>query len=212
MSKTPLVQPVPRRWRGAVGEYLGLLGALVALVTVFGLATEHFLSRATFLTIANQIPAALLVGVAMTFVLIIAEIDLSVGSVLGFCSCVLGVAMTRWEWPLPLAVLAAMAAGLLCGGFNGMVSSRWRLPSFIVTLGMLEMARGAAHWLTRSQTQYVGQSVGGLAETQVLGLSLPFLIAVLVVMGAHPNPHPDGFRPLSGGHRLQSGGGAAQRH
>ena len=53
-----------------------------------------------FRTIANQIPSAMLIATGMTFVLIIAEIDLSVGSVLGLCGAVLGVALTQWHWPL----------------------------------------------------------------------------------------------------------------
>lgn len=168
--------------RALAADYLGLLAALAALILVFSLSTQHFFSRTTFLTIANQIPAALLIATAMTYVLVIAEIDLSVGSVLGLCSGVLGVALTQWHWPLPLALLAAALAGLACGAFNGAVSLRWRLPSFIVTLGMLEMARGGAHAVTRSQTQYIGAAIGGIAETRVLGLSLPFLLALAVVI------------------------------
>lgn len=185
MSMTKTTSRPRAAWRTVAADYLGLVAALAALVLGFSLATEHFFSRTTFLTIANQIPAALLVAIAMTYVLIIAEIDLSVGSVLGFCSCVLGVALTQWHWPLPLAVLAAVVAGLACGAFNGAVTLRWRLPSFIVTLGMLEMARGGAHAITRSQTQYIGSPIGGLAETHVLGLSLPFLFAIIVVILAH---------------------------
>jgi ribose transport system permease protein len=169
-------------WRVWAGEYLGLVAALGVLVLVFSLSTQHFFSRTTFLTIANQIPAALLIATAMTYVLVIAEIDLSVGSVLGLCSCVLGVVLTQWQWPLLLGLLAAMLTGLACGAFNGAVSLRWRLPSFIVTLGMLEMARGGAHAVTQSQTQYIGDTIGGIAETHVLGLSLPFLLAVGVVI------------------------------
>src|SRR5512137_2464228 len=119
-------------WRSLPTEYLGLTLALAALVLVFSLSTDHFFSATTFRTMANQIPSAVLVATAMTYLLVIAEIDLSVGSVVGFCSAVLGVAMTQWHWPLPLAVLGALAAGLLCGAFNGLVSLRWRLPSFIV--------------------------------------------------------------------------------
>jgi ribose transport system permease protein len=163
-------------------DYLGLVVALGVLVLIFSLSTQHFFSRTTFLTIANQIPAALLIATAMTYVLIIAEIDLSVGSVLGLCSGVLGVALTQWHWPLPLAVLAAVATGLACGAFNGAVSLRWRLPSFIVTLGMLEMARGGAHAVTKSQTQYIGTPIAAIAETHLLGLSLPFLLALAVVV------------------------------
>lgn len=174
--------PLPRTWRSVAADSLGLLAALAVLIVAFSLATEHFFSRTTFLTLANQIPAALLVAIAMTYVLVIAEIDLSVGSVLGLCGCVLGVALTQWHWPLPLAVIAACAAGLACGAFNGAVTLRWRLPSFIVTLGMLEMARGGAHALTKSQTQYLGAQVGGIAGAGLFGLSLPFFFAMGVVV------------------------------
>jgi ribose transport system permease protein len=177
--------PAPNRageWRRLLAEYAGLAGALVALIAIFSLSTEHFFSLTTFRSIANQIPAAILVATGMTLVLIIAEIDLSVGSVLGLTSAVLGVTMAQYGWPLWQAALGALGAGLLCGCFNGWVSIRWRLPSFIVTLGMLEMARGGAHWLTRSQTQYLGSSVAGLTDASIAGLSLPFLLAIGVVV------------------------------
>lgn len=156
--------------------------ALAALVLVFSLSTEHFFSATTFRTIANQIPSAVLVATGMTFVLVIAEIDLSVGSVLGLCSAVLGVALTQWHWPLALAVGGALGVGAVCGGFNGAVTVRWRLPSFIVTLGMLEMARGGAHAVTKSQTQYIGSAIEGIAGTSFYGLSLPFLFAMALVL------------------------------
>jgi ribose transport system permease protein len=171
-------------WQAALADYAGMLMALVLLIVVFSLCTEHFLTVTTFRTIANQIPAAVMVATGMTFVLIIAEIDLSVGSVLGLCGAVLGVTMARHGWPLALALPATLAAGLICGAVNGLISIRWRLPSFIVTLGMLEMARGGAHFLTHSQTQYVGAAVGGFAEAHVFGLSVPFLMAVALVVAA----------------------------
>jgi len=168
-------------WVRSLTDSLGLVVALALLIVTFSLATRHFFSAETFRTIANQIPAALLVATGMTAVLIVAEIDLSVGSVMGLCGAVVGVAMTRWQWPLWAALLAGLGTGAACGAFNGLVSVRWRLPSFIVTLGMLEMARGAAHALTRSQTQYIGTAIEGVAATSLLGLSLPFLLSLLVV-------------------------------
>jgi ribose transport system permease protein len=170
-------------WRRLATEYAGLVIALGVLVAIFSLSTDHFFSLTTFRSIANQIPAAILVAVGMTWILILGEIDLSVGSVMGLTSAVLGVAMAQHGWPLWLAMLGALFVGLLCGSFNGWVTIRWRLPSFIVTLGMLEMARGGAHWLTRSQTQYLGSSVAGMAEASVAGLSLPFLLAIAVAVG-----------------------------
>jgi ribose transport system permease protein len=117
----------------------------------------------------------------MTLILIVAEIDLSVGSVLGLSGAVLGAVLVKWQWPLWLAMLAAVGTGGICGAFNGLVSLRWRLPSFIVTLGMMEMARGGAHAVTQSQTQYIGAAIEGIAGTTLLGFSLPFLLAIVVV-------------------------------
>lgn len=169
-------------WRQVLAEYLGLTVALVILMAVFSLSTQHFFSAITLRTIANQIPSALLVATAMTYVLVIGEIDLSVGSVLALSGAMMGVAMAQWHWPLWAALIAALATGLVCGAFNGLVSIRWRLPSFIVTLGTLEMARGGAHAVTRSQTQYIGSAVGAIADTDILGFSLPFLVAVMMVV------------------------------
>lgn len=174
----------PSAWRSLLSDYIGLLVALILLIAVFSSSTRHFFSPETFRTIANQIPAAMLVATGMTLILIVAEIDLSVGSVLGLCGAVLGVALTQWHWPLWAAISAAVVTGATCGAFNGLVTLRWRLPSFIVTLGMMEMARGAAHAVTKSQTQYIGPAVEGIAGTGVIGLSLPFLLAILVIIAA----------------------------
>lgn len=171
-------------WRRLLADYLGLLIALGLLILVFSLATRHFFSATTFQTIANQIPAAMLIATGMTWVLIVAEIDLSVGSVLGLCGVMVGVALTKWYWPLWAALLGGLLTGAACGAFNGLIAMRWRLPTFIVTLGMLEMARGAAHAVAQSQTQYIGGAIESIAGTAVLGLSLPFLIALLVVAAA----------------------------
>ena len=170
----------PKRGRVSGGgrEYLGLGLALAALVVVFGALTDHFLSRATFAAIASQVPAAILVAVGMTFVLIVGGIDLSVGSVLGLAGAVLGACLGTLGLSLPAGLLATLLAGLLCGALNGGMSVYLGLPSFIVTLGMLEIARGAAYTVSHSQTAYIGARVEWIAEASVLGLSLPTLLAL----------------------------------
>lgn len=182
MKATASAQPRVTAWRAAVAESIGLLATLGLLLLIFGSLTRNFFSALNLGTIANQIPSAMLLATAMTLVLAVAEIDLSVGSVLGLSGAVMGVTMSHWHWPVGLAVLASLSTGVFCGAFNGLVSLRWKLPSFIVTLGMLEMARGGAHALTHSQTQYLGAAVEGIAGTAVAGLSLPFLMALLVVV------------------------------
>lgn len=181
MNDTPRKWTKLSDWRGGLGQYAGLLTALVLLSAAFSVVTEHFLTLTTLRTLANQIPDAVLLAVGMTLVMLVGGIDLSVGSVLALSGAVLGVCLTRWHWPLPLALLACGLAGAGCGWVNGWITVRWKLPAFIVTLGMLEAARGAAYLLTDSQTLYLGASLERLHTLALLGVSLPFAGALLIV-------------------------------
>lgn len=163
-------------------EGLSLVGVLVTLSLGFGLLSDAFLTSASLATIANQLPTALTLAVAMTLVLVAGEIDLSVGSVLAVSQAVLGVAMTQLGWSWPAAIAAGLTTGLLAGLVNGAIVVRWALPSFIVTLGMMEAARGGAYLVTGSRTQYIGTDIEWLADLSWLGLSAPFLTAVALVI------------------------------
>ena len=161
---------------------LGLVAVLILLIAVFGLSTAHFFSITTFTSIANEIPTSALIAVGMTFVLIIAGIDLSVGSVLAVSGGVLGVAMVQWHLPVWIAMIACVLVGAFCGLINGALTVRFQLPSFIVTLGLLEAARGAAYLVTNSQTQYIGADIEQVNDFTIFGLSLPFFVALIVVV------------------------------
>lgn len=165
------------------GESLGLIAVLLLLIAVFALISDRFFSASTFNQIANQVPALAVIAVGMTFVIITAGIDLSVGSVLGFAGAMLGLSMADWGWPLLPALALAMLAGALCGFANGWISVRLAVPSFIVTLGMMQMARGLAYLGTDSQTKYIGAPVEWLgAPIPGIGISRAFFFAVLVVI------------------------------
>ncbi|MDA8744290.1 ABC transporter permease [Rubripirellula amarantea] len=164
-------------------EYAGLVAVLMLLVAFFSANSENFFRTATLITIANQIPDLTFLAVGMTLVLIIGGIDLSVGSVLALCSAVLGVLMVRWNWPLPIAILACMGTGALCGLISGGISIKFGIPSFIVTLGMLEMARGGTKWITDSQTLYIGSRIESFGEPLPgISLSAAFLTALACVV------------------------------
>ncbi len=167
--------------KALVTDYLGMTAALLLLIVIFGLRAENFLTWTNFATIANQVPDTTIAAVGMTFVLVIAGIDLSVGSILALAGAVLGVALVDWELPLGLAILICLGVGLLCGAANGVITVGWRLPSFIVTLGMLEAARGGAYLVTQSRTVYVGDPIEVVTTPLLPGLSLPFVFALLVV-------------------------------
>nr|WP_318384585.1 ABC transporter permease [uncultured Enterobacter sp.] len=190
MNKTLSTKPAAPKvnayspWR-SLSSYLGLLGALLAMIVLFSFLSTHFLSMNTFSTIANQIPDLIVMSVGMTFVLIIAGIDLSVGSLLALAAAVVSVTSLNWHWEPWLAALAGVALSTLVGSFTGLITVAWRIPAFIVSLGVLEMARGAAYQLTDSRTAYIGSIFDYLADPIFLGISPSFIIAIVVIIVGH---------------------------
>lgn len=170
--------------RCALGTWLGLAGVLLAMVALFSVLSSHFLSYATFSTLANQIPDLMVLAVGMTFVLIIGGIDLSVGSVLALAASVVSVAILGWGWGVLPAALLGMACAALVGSLTGAITVAWRIPSFIVSLGVLEVARGGAYQLTDSRTAYIGDALAWMSEPLAFGISPSFLIALLVIVVA----------------------------
>lgn len=166
-----------------LGEYAAMVLIWAGLLVLFGSLSDHFLTARTLSALANRIPTLTVLAVGMTFVLIIGGIDLSVGSVLGLCGSILGIAIVSWHWPFWSASLLALAIGVIAGFLNGAISVRLGIPSFIVTLGMLEIARGLSYLVTNSQTKYIGASVETLSQPlSRSGISLAFLIALAVVV------------------------------
>ena len=163
-------------------DYGALLVALSLLVAFFGWRHDRFLTVMTLSTVANQLPDLLVVTVGMTLVLIVGDIDLSVGSVAALSGAVLGWLLVDCGAPVGVSVAGALGVGLLCGAVNGAIRVAWNVPSFIVTLGMFEVARGTAYLVTGSQTKYLGTQLAPLADRLAfLPVSAAFLVAVGLV-------------------------------
>lgn len=128
----------------------------IAFVVVFilfaiFLGSDGFLSPNNMLNIVRQTATISIMAVAMTFVIATAEIDLSVGSIAGLASVV--TAMTTAEFGLVPGIVAGLAAGAAIGAVNGGLVALLKIPSFLVTLGMLGLAAGLAQWITSSAPQ-----------------------------------------------------------
>jgi ribose transport system permease protein len=167
---------------GRFSDLFVLLVVWGGLILLFGRLSSGFLSTASLGAVANRIPALLLTATGMTLLMVTGGIDLSVGSVLGLCGAMVGVAMVDFGWGLTGAIVLSILLGCLIGGVNGLVSVKLRLPSFIVSLGMLEIARGLAFLATHSQTKYIGAAVEGIG-TAIDGwvVSPAFVVALAVV-------------------------------
>lgn len=163
--------------------------ALVTIILFFSLFTEHFLTPNNITNILTQITINLILAVGMTFVILIGGIDLSVGSVMAFAAVVAGKAITMPGLgdaeAILLACFAGMLAGIVCGLFNGVISAYWALPSFIITLGMLNIARGAALHISDAQTIYSFPFAFEEFGSQLIyGVPVVFLVALALVFVA----------------------------
>jgi ribose transport system permease protein len=147
------------------------LVVLVLLVTAMSILSPYFLSVSNFLNILLATAVIGVLAIGATFVISSAGLDLSLGSVLGFSGVVGALAVKEVGLPWPVAIPACLLAGALAGAINGLLVTRGKIPAFIVTLGMLGIARGAALVLTG------GKPVYGLpAELLYLGQGRPFAI------------------------------------
>jgi len=165
-------------------DYAALIVILITMIVVFSARRASFFSFEQFSAIINPDLHTVVITVGMTYVLIIGGIDLSVGAVMALSGAVIGVLYDNFQLPLAIAILGGVATGLACGLFNGLVTIRWNLPSFIVTLGMLQIARGAAHLITHSQKpSLMASSITALSyKPLLLGLPASFYLSILVVV------------------------------
>ncbi|MDR1886077.1 MAG: ABC transporter permease [Synergistaceae bacterium] len=163
---------------------------LIILCMLFSYVVPAFRTLNNISNIFTQISINTVIAVGMTFVILLGGIDLSVGSVLAFCSILAGLTITNPALPagaaIPLSVLVSMAAGMACGLFNGVVCERWRIHSFVVTLGMLNMARGAALQVSNSRTIFsFPRAFNSFGTLSVLNVPVIFIMAVILVMTGH---------------------------
>ncbi len=122
-----------------------LLVALLVGVLINGAnQSPYFLNATSFSLMFSDFSEKSIMVLAMMLIIIVGEIDLSVASILGLSSAIVGDLFAA-GWPLWLAIVAALVVGALAGLFNGLLVTRLGLPSLVVTLGTLALYRGAAY-------------------------------------------------------------------
>lgn len=115
---------------------------LVALVVFFSFSAENFAQWSNVVNILQATAVNGVLGVAATFTIITAGIDLSIGVLMTFCAVIAGVVITYWGMPMGLGVIAALIAGTFAGGVSGFCIAKLKIPPFIATLGMMQALRG----------------------------------------------------------------------
>ena len=172
------------RWLMSTG---GIGIALLFMCIIFTVVNPKFMSIVNMMNILVQISINLVIATGMTIVILLGGIDLSVGSVLALCSVIAGKILTNPTLPIGLAIffscLSSLLVGMGCGLFNGFVSERWRIHPFIVTLGMMNIARGAALKITGANTIYnFPMPFSRFGELNILYVPSIFLIALAIIL------------------------------
>ncbi len=125
-------------------------------------------------------------AIGATFVISSAGLDLSLGSVLGLSSVVGAALVVTLEWPWYFAILGSLIAGTLAGAVNGVIVTRGMVPAFIVTLGMLGIARGLALIISGGRGIYgLPNEILFLGQARPLGVPTPVFILALVAVISH---------------------------
>src|SRR5918999_1564013 len=163
-------------------------GGLIVLLVLFGamtLASDEFLTGDNMANLARQVAIFGIIAVGQLLVILTAGIDLSVGSVLGLTGCVTAQLLVE-GMPVPLAIVVGLLVGVVLGLLNGGLVAYGKLPPFIVTLGMLGIARGLVLVLTDASTvQPLPDAFGNIANGDFLGLpNLLWMFAVVVAVTA----------------------------
>ena len=135
----------PSRVMEFLKMYLGVLIGLVGLFIFLSISTNTFLTPDNLIVVLRQVSINAMLAFGMTYVILMGDIDLSVGMVMAFSGIITTVALTRGNVPLPMAVALGLSGGALIGIINGLIVSKLKLPSFIVTLSMSYIAKGFAY-------------------------------------------------------------------
>lgn len=144
-----------------LGRYLrvgSIFFALIVIGAALSFASPWFLTTNNLMNILLQAATISIIAAGFTVALIAAEIDLSIGSLIGMTGAVAAVTIIQFGVPVPLGIVLALGAGLLAGLFNGYATVIFQIPSFVVTLAMLGMAQGAGLLMTN------GRPVSGFPE------------------------------------------------
>lgn len=162
--------------------------ALVLMIVVMSLASDAFLTPENGWNILRQISVNLCLSIGMTLIILSGGIDLSGGAILALSGAVaagvikhgIGIPMVDalLQFTLAGAVVSAIVVGLALGWFNGFVITRFRIPPFVATLGMLSIARGLTMlWTEGFPITGLGEGFGFLGTGAFLGIPMPVWIA-----------------------------------
>lgn len=177
-----------------------LLFVLLLLVVLFSVLSPYFLQESNLMNIMRQVSTNAICAVAMTMIIILGDIDLSVGSMLAFLSVIGAKVYNALSGGLPAAMAAlvvVMLVGAAIGGFSGIVTAKGKVPAFVTTLALMEALRGLGYIITGGspipisdkEFKVFGSGWLGIIPVPVVLMILVLIAGVFVMKATHFGRH-----------------------
>ncbi len=163
-------------------DNLGIFAGLVLLCLVLSIVTPVFLTATNIFNVLRQVSLNLYVACAMTMVIILGGIDLSVGSVIALSGVITGGLISFSGYSVSVAVICGLLSGVAIGAVNGLIISLTTIPPFIVTLATMNIARGIAYVYTGGQPiRVMSESFNFIGAGYVGSLPVPVIYMAIIV-------------------------------
>ena len=157
--------------------------AFVIICIILSVTTPNFFSVQNMVIVLRQISINGILAVGVTFVIIAGGIDLSLGSVIALTGVVAAIFAHPGEYPLIVSLCLAILTGILTGTVNGFAITRGRVAPFIVTLGMMTIARGLALLISNGRpVSNLSTSFNFIGGGDIFNIPVPIIIFVIVIV------------------------------
>ncbi len=160
------------------------LGLFVIVILTFGLLSDSFFSFQNAINILTQASSLAIIATGMTFVLLTAGVDLSVGSIM-FLAGVISGKMVVAGFPIWMACLLVLVIGMVFGCINGIFIFRARVVPFIVTLATFYIGRGLGLFISETRAVNLPESFLKIGSTKIIGVPFPIIMLILVIAVGH---------------------------
>lgn len=160
----------------------GIIAVLVIISAILSIASPVFLTMDNLLSVLRQISNNMYLALGMTLVIILGGIDLSVGTIVAMCGTLTAGLMVNQGVPMLVAILVGLLLGTLAGFLNGLIVSTFKVPAFIVTMAMMNIAKGVAYIYSGGRSIRVSNNVFTTIGTGKLFNVIPLPVVYMIIL------------------------------
>ncbi len=181
-SSVLLNNPVVNMFRNNIG----IVVVLFIMCIIISIATDKFLTAANIVSVLRQISINTYIALGMTLIIILGHIDLSVGAIVAMSGTLTVGFIVNQGLPIPLAIILGILIGILTGFVSGFVVSHFRVPAFIITMAMMNVANGVAYVYSGGQSTRITNeffsSIGMGYLFKVIPLPVVYMVILIIII------------------------------